>query len=106
MQNDSGHFKDDQGSKANFIIGEVVDHFELVGDMKKDDDSVASSISKHSNNYFEETYPVSLAWQKNSCFIDSLIQCFLSSHPLQQAILESDSTWKIPKWCAFLGLHQ
>jgi len=92
LQVDSGHFEDDQGSQANLIIGEVVDHFQLVGDIKKYDDSVASSISKKTNDYFEETCPVSLAWQKNSCFIDSLIQCFMSSHPLQQAILESDST--------------
>ncbi len=46
LQDDSGHFKDDQGSQANLIIGEVIDHFHLDGDIKKYDDSVASSISK------------------------------------------------------------
>ena len=61
-------------------------------------------FQKKTNDYFEETCPVSLAWQKNSCFIDSLIQCFMSSYPLQQAILESDSTWKISKYCAFFGI--
>ena len=37
--------------------------------------------------------PLMLKWFKNSCFIHSLIQCFISSEVLSSAILNSDETW-------------
>lgn len=39
--------------------------------------------------------PVLLQWQSNSCFIDSLVQCFLSCPPLWKSIVESNNTWEI-----------
>ena len=51
-------------------------------------DSVASDISN--NEEIEHgSAPVQLAWQMNSCFVDSLIMCLVSSDPFCEAVLKS-----------------
>ena len=51
-------------------------------------DSVASDISNNEEIEYGSA-PVQLAWQMNSCFIDSLIMCLVSSDPFCEAVLKS-----------------
>lgn len=60
---------------------------------KRDDDETGN-VPMHAA-------PVLLGWQRRCCFIDAVIQCFMSSSPIRRAILDSNGTWNMTEQSIF-----
>jgi hypothetical protein len=82
----------DYGSVANSKCYHTGDMYDMAMSVGHDVDSVHSDISNDMS--IERGHPpVQLAWQMNSCFIDSLIMCLMSSDPFRETVLRSFGKW-------------